>query len=283
MSPRETHHGHYLQSRLERGVLYGYIAVHSAKKQNCALPALSAGRFSYARHGNNCILIYLCYTDTVVKPGRPGSVGSPRINNQIRALSLRVIDDQGNNLGVVELEQALALARERELDLIEIAPTATPPVAKIMDYGKFRYIEEKKRKGAVKTSQSEIKEVRIGINTSPHDLELKAKRAIAFLEEGHRIKVELILRGRAKYLDEQFIRGRVDRLLTQITAPFTISEELRKGPRGRHLVIERAVAKIIKKKAAPKQTADNRAHAGKNKQIVPETPEAHRAQESAAA
>ncbi|MBI2175662.1 MAG: translation initiation factor IF-3 [Parcubacteria group bacterium] len=215
-----------------------------------------------------------------MKPGRPGSADSPRINNQIRATSLRVIDDQGSNLGVIELEQALALARERGLDLIEIAPTANPPVAKIMDYGKFLYVEEKKRKKGTKTARSEIKEVRIGINTSPHDLELKAKRAIAFLEEGHRIKVELMLRGRAKYLDEQFIRGRVERLLTQISTPFIISEELRKGPRGRHLVIERSSAK---KKAAPRPTTNNHAHAGENKQIVSETPEAHRTQEGTAA
>ncbi|MBI1888505.1 MAG: translation initiation factor IF-3, partial [Candidatus Spechtbacteria bacterium] len=95
-------------------------------------------------------------------------VRAPRINNQIRALELRVIDEQGNNLGILSTEEAFRLSREKNLDLIEIAPKATPPVARIMEFGKFLYQEQKKQKAGHKGQKTEIKEVRFSIRTSDH-------------------------------------------------------------------------------------------------------------------
>lgn len=174
---------------------------------------------------------------------RPQAGPRLRINNNIIAEKLQVIDHQGKHVGTLSREDALARAKSEELDLIEIAPTATPPVAKIMDYGKFRYEQEKKKRRSVKSTEVEVKEVRIGIGTSDHDLELKAERASQFLTGGHRVKVDLILRGRAKYLDAAFIKARLERILEHLAVPFQIAEGPKKMPRGQYIIIERAKKK----------------------------------------
>jgi len=163
----------------------------------------------------------------------------PRINNQITAPELRVISDDGENLGVISTEEALKQAKEKELDLIEISPTAKPPVAKIMDYGKFLYQEQKKEKEAAKKSKTvEIKNIKIGIGTSEHDLELKAKKVSEFLKRGDRVKIDLVLRGRAKYLDKNFIEERLKRVLNFVSESHKIADGPRKGPRGISVIIE---------------------------------------------
>ncbi len=151
---------------------------------------------------------------------------------------MRVIGDNGENFGVLKISEAIEKAKKLGLDLIEIAPTAIPPVAKIMDYGKFQYQKQKKHKGP-KTQVTETKGVRMGLGTSQHDLELKAKKISEFLKEGHRIRIELILRGRAKYIDKNFIQERIDRLLRLISEPHKISGAPMKGPRGIILTIEK--------------------------------------------
>src|SRR5579872_6004271 len=121
---------------------------------------------------------------------------NPKINNQITAPQLRVIMEDGTNLGVVSLRDALDKARETKLDLIEISPGANPPVAKIMDYGKFQYAENKKLKASKsKARQVEVKNVQVKVGTGDHDLGLKAKRASEWLKEGNRIKIDLFLPG----------------------------------------------------------------------------------------
>jgi len=150
---------------------------------------------------------------------------------------VRVIDQEGQNLGVLPTEEALRRAREAGLDLIEISPTANPPVAKIMDRGKYFYEQEKKRRQAAKKQRDvEIKSVRIGIGTSLHDLEIRAKQADEFLREGDKIKVDLFLRGREKYLDKKFLEGRIERFLAIIPSQFG-KEPVKKGPRGLSLTI----------------------------------------------
>ena len=164
-----------------------------------------------------------------------------RINNQITAPELRVIGDDGQNLGVISVAEAMKIAKEKELDLIEISPTARPPVAKIMDYGKFLYQENRKaREARKKAHETETKAIQIGTGTSQHDLELKAKRASKFLKEGHRIKVSLILKGRAKYMDKSFFEERLNRILKLITEDYKIADGPKKGPRGMYLIIERS-------------------------------------------
>lgn len=110
---------------------------------------------------------------------------------------MRVIDDESCVLGVMGLMKALELARGRELDLVEVAPNAQPPVCKFMDYGKYLYRQQKAdRKHRAQQKHTEVKGIRIGFRTSPHDIEVKAKQARKFLGSRHVIKVSLILRGR---------------------------------------------------------------------------------------
>lgn len=120
-----------------------------------------------------------------------------RINHEIRARELRVISSTGEQLGVLPLAAALAAAERQGLDLIEIVPTANPPVAKIMDHGKFRY-EQTKRERENKKSQHQVKvkEIKLSPNISEHDLDVKLRQAHEFLEKGNKVKVTLMFRGR---------------------------------------------------------------------------------------
>ena len=146
---------------------------------------------------------------------------------------MRVIDPEGKNLGVISLEEALKRAEEVELDLIEIAPTAKPPVARIMDFGKYQYQKEKEaRESRKKAKEVEIRGIRARLGTSAHDLELKAKKAEEFLQDGDHVRVELILKGREKYLDKNFINERLQKILAAITVPHSIIDGPKRGPRG---------------------------------------------------
>jgi translation initiation factor IF-3 len=163
-----------------------------------------------------------------------------RINQQIRATELRVITDDGQNLGVLSIGEALKKAQEMNLDLIEISPNAVPPVAKIMDYGKFQYTEKKKLKETKSKIQNiEIKSVQVKIGTDEHDLLLKAGKASEWLKEGHRVKLNLFLAGRAKYLNQTFLNERLERMLKLITEEYKIAEPVTRGPKGLTTVIER--------------------------------------------
>ncbi len=163
-----------------------------------------------------------------------------RINQEIRAQELRVVGAEGENLGVLPFAQALAAAEELGLDLIEISPNAVPPVAKIMDFGKYQYLENKKASQTKsKAHRTETKIIQIKIGTGEHDLELKAKKVSEFLIEGHRVKVDLFLPGRAKYLNPEFLKSRVERILQLLTVEYKIADEPKKSPKGMSLIIER--------------------------------------------
>ena len=163
-----------------------------------------------------------------------------RINNQIRATELRVLDSENKNLGVLSIKEALEMAQARGLDLIEIGPNANPPLAKLMDFGKYQYEASKKlKKSKAGANKTETKGIQIKIGTGDHDLELKAKTASKWIKEGHRVKVELFLSGRAKYMDEKFLRERLDRVLHLITEDYKISDSYKKGPKGLTTTIEK--------------------------------------------
>jgi len=133
------------------------------------------------------------------------------------------------------------MSQNMGLDLIEIGPNATPPLAKIMDFGKYQYETNKKlKKSKASGSRTETKGIQIKIGTGDHDLELKAKAASKWIKEGHRVKVELYLAGRAKYMDEKFLRERLDRVLHLITENYKISDAYKKGPKGLTTTIEKA-------------------------------------------
>ncbi len=167
------------------------------------------------------------------------------INDQIRARELRVIDENGDNVGVINTDEAIKRARTAGLDLIEISPKAKPPVAKITDYGKWKYEQAKKAKAIkAKSNRTETKEVQIKVGTSDHDVELKAKRASEWLKDGDRVKVELFLRGRTKYvMGEDFFQEKLNRVLKLLTINYRIAENMRKGPKGYYMIIEKGSSK----------------------------------------
>jgi translation initiation factor IF-3 len=163
-----------------------------------------------------------------------------RINREIRAPELRVIGAQGENLGLITLEAALAAAQAAGLDLIEISPNATPPVAKVMDYGKFEYERSKKESAAKsKAKVSETKEVQIKVGTGENDMRLKAKKAAEWLAEGHRVRAELFLKGRYKGMEEAFLKARLEKFLLLIPYAYKMAEPVARSPKGFAGVIER--------------------------------------------
>jgi translation initiation factor IF-3 len=123
--------------------------------------------------------------------------GGPQINREIRAREVQLIDAEGQNRGVVQIADALQLAEEAGLDLVEIVPNATPPVCKILDFGKFRFLEQKKAAEARKRQKVvEIKEIKLRPGIDDHDYEVKMRAVRRFFEEGDKVKVTLRFRGR---------------------------------------------------------------------------------------
>lgn len=159
-----------------------------------------------------------------------------RINNQIRASQVTLIDDEGNNRGIVPIEEALRIAQEKELDLVEIAPTAQPPIAKILDYGKYMYQKEKKAREGKQKNQ-DMKVVQLGFKTGQHDLFIRAEQADKFLAKGHRIKVELRLRGREKGM-APLGKEKMKEFLTFITYPYATEESIKQSPSGFNIILK---------------------------------------------
>ncbi len=144
-------------------------------------------------------------------------------------------------MGVLKKDEALKTAQEKEMDLIEISPKASPPIVKIMDFGKFLYQEKRKQREASKGSsgEQELRNIRIHLGTSVRDLEIKAKKADEFLKDGDRVRVELFLKGREKYLDKDFLSERLKRVLNLISEEYKFLQEIKKGPRGITTIIEK--------------------------------------------
>ena len=163
-----------------------------------------------------------------------------RTNHAIRAREVRVIGPQGENLGVLTLQEALMKAAEFEQDLIEISPNANPPVAKIADMGKYLYEENKKQKMSKKSHSVEVKTIQVKLGTGDHDLALKAKKTSEWLAEGNRVKVDLFLPGRAKYLDVKFLEERIERMLKLVSVDYKMADKPKKSPKGMTVIIEKA-------------------------------------------
>ena len=140
----------------------------------------------------------------------------------------------------MDSRDALKIAQEAELDLIEISPNANPPIVKIMDFGKFQYEQKKKAKIAkAKAHSTETKVVQIKVGTSEHDLGLKAKNISKWLKEGNRIKLDLFLSGRTKYMDINFLKERLNRILRLITEDYKVADEPKKSPKGLTMILEK--------------------------------------------
>lgn len=125
------------------------------------------------------------------------AVKSTRVNEMIRVREVRVIDEEGQQLGIMPTYEALRLAQERGLDLVEVAPNAVPPVCRLLDFGKFQYERQKKEREARKAQKIiEVKEIRLRPRTGEHDLDVKVRQALAFLAEGAKVRVTVRFRGR---------------------------------------------------------------------------------------
>jgi translation initiation factor IF-3 len=162
------------------------------------------------------------------------------MNEGIRAKEVRVLGPEGENFGVLAINDALAKARELGLDIIEISPNANPPVCKITDYGKFKYEQKKKDKEIKsKATVTETKEAQVKIGTSTNDMNIKASKIGAWLREGHRVKVDLFLWGRYKYMEFEFLKDRLERFLAIIPESYKIADEIKKSPKGLSVVLER--------------------------------------------
>lgn len=174
------------------------------------------------------------------------------MNDGIRAKEVRVLGANGENYGILPIKEALDKARESGMDLIEVSPNANPPVCKITDYGKFKY-EQKKKDKEVKSKAfvAETKEAQVKIGTSENDMRIKAGKIGEWLKEGHRVKVDLFLWGRYKYMDFNFLKERLERFLAIIPESYKISDEIKKSPKGLSVALERDGSKKAPK-VAPK-------------------------------
>ncbi|MDD4467510.1 MAG: translation initiation factor IF-3 [Candidatus Pacebacteria bacterium] len=160
------------------------------------------------------------------------SIQKTPINHQIRAKEVRVIKEDGTQLGVMALGEAIKIARESNLDLIQVTDKVLPPVCKITDYGKYLYEQKKKEKSA-KAKTSEIKGIRLSFGISDHDLRIRANAAKKFLEKGDKIRIEMRLKGRQKGLTD-FAKekaGKFIEILKELT-PIKIEREIKIEPRG---------------------------------------------------
>ncbi len=172
------------------------------------------------------------------------------MNEGIRVPEVRVIGPNAENYGVLPIKEALQRAQEAGLDLIEVSPNANPPVCRITDYGKFKYeLKKKDKEMKAKVVVHETKEAQVKIGTSENDMGIKAKKIAEWLQEGHRVKIDLFLWGRYKYMEFEFLKERLERFLAIIPESYKIADEIKKSPKGLSVAIERDSSG---KKAQPK-------------------------------
>jgi translation initiation factor IF-3 len=140
-----------------------------------------------------------------------------RINERIRVREIRVIDETGQQLGIMPPAQALAIARQKGLDLVEVSPTAVPPVCRIMDYGRFQYLEQKRARQAKKHQKTiEIKEIKFRPKVDEHDYQFKKKHIERFLADGDKVKATVFFRGR-EIAHPEIGRRILERLVSELT------------------------------------------------------------------
>ncbi len=163
------------------------------------------------------------------------------INNAIRARELRIIDQNGDNLGVMTKEDAIYKARAAGLDLIEVSNNGEVAVGRIADYGKYQYEMSKKFKEVkAKSNITETKNIQLSVGISDHDIQTKVDQAVVWIKEGHRVKFELQLKGRGKFMEENFLKERLNRVLAIMPVDYKVAEPLKKFPKGFAIVLEKA-------------------------------------------
>jgi len=161
-----------------------------------------------------------------------------KVNHQISAPEVRVINEQEENLGVLKLSDALKLANEQGLDLVEINGSIDPPITKVIAYDKFRYQQEKieKKRRATQRAGSGSKQIQISIREQKNDLLMKVGRITKFMDEGHPIEILMQLRGREKG-NRDFARGKLNEFLGMLTTPYKVNSPIGPGGRGGLMVV----------------------------------------------
>lgn len=167
------------------------------------------------------------------------NLNKPLVNNQIKADKVRIVDETGKQIGIVLLKEALQIASERGLDLIQVTEKVNPPVCKMGEYGKYLYWLQKKEKRKSQTG-GEIKEIRLGFNISVHDMTVKANRAEKFIKKRDKVKIELLLKGRQKSFENLAIE-KINNFLEilQKLISIKIERELKKEPKGLTIIISK--------------------------------------------
>jgi translation initiation factor IF-3 len=155
------------------------------------------------------------------RPGGDSVTKDIRVNEQIRVREVRLIDADGGQLGIVPISEALRIADDRELDLVEVAPNVTPPVCKILDFGKYRYQLSKKQ---TQKKTMDVKEVKIRPQITNHDLGLKVKNIRRFLDEGNKAKITMFFKGREIIRPELGMKV-FERLIQLLTGKFNIEQQ----------------------------------------------------------
>lgn len=205
-----------------------------------------------------------------------------RVNERVRAREVRLIDDEGQVVGIMSSGQALAIAREKGLDLVEVSPMANPPVARLMDWGRFKYEQAKKENEARKHQKIvELKEIRMKPRTDKADLEVKVRKIVEFLGEGDKVKVSVVFRGR-EMAHPELGRAVLDRVVNELKGIGQIERPAIQEGRIISMLVSRAPGWEPAKKATP-ATAPKRADRDETAVEAVETEEAGSAQESPAA
>jgi translation initiation factor IF-3 len=164
---------------------------------------------------------YFCRRCQISKRGRQDQT---RVNKGIRASQVRVIGSDGEQIGILPIEEALEIASEEAFDLVEVSPEAKPPVCKIMDFGKFKYEQTKKKQGAKrKQKTTQIKEIKVRPKTDDHDLETKVRHIKKFISKNDKVKITLVFRGREFILKEQ--AAQVLEKIVNMTEEFALVEQ----------------------------------------------------------
>ena len=196
-----------------------------------------------------------------------------RTNDRIRAREVRVIDDEGNQVGIMQPFEALKMAREKSLDLVEISPTAQPPVVRIMDFGKFLYQKEKQEREAKKHQHViTVKEVKFRINVDEHDYQTKKNHALRFLDGGDKVKATIFFRGR-EMTRQMLGREILDRLIKDLADKAIVEFRARQEGNTLHLILAPIKAQPPQKppKAPKPPKPPQQAQSGAPQQAPPAT------------
>jgi len=192
---------------------------------------------------------------------RPENQRKQKINEEITANELRVVDARGGQLGIMQKRDALRMAQEQELDLVEIAPQAKPPVCKLIDYGKFTYEQQKREKQQKKAQvHQQLKEIRFKAGTDTHDFDFKTRHAREFLEEGHKVKASVFFRGR-EIMHQDLGEVMLKRFIEQLADVSKVDQPIKSE--GRTLSVTLAPEKkVVPKKKEEQQVVESEAPKG---------------------